>query len=107
MTTFHERIYKLYNEARDHNHRLGRKGFAEMLNVSQGQVNGWLNGVGRPDYEVLKHIAKKANVSTSWLIGETDQRTFEPISKDALPEEARQEYEYLLAYIKSKYNHKS
>lgn len=105
MATFHERICILYNEFRDKHHKFGRKAFADMLGVSLGQLSGWLNGIGRPDFEVLKHIAKNAGVSTNWLIGETEQRTFAPASSDCLPEEARQEYEYLLEYLKSKYNH--
>lgn len=105
MATFHERICILYNEYRDKNYKFGRKAFADMLGVSLGQLSGWLNGIGRPDFEVLKQIAKNADVSTNWLIGETEQRTFAPVSGDCLPEEARQEYEYLLEYIKSKYSH--
>lgn len=103
MATFHERIYTLYVELRNQDHKFGRAAFAKMLNVTLGQLNGWLNGIGNPDFEVLKRIAKNTGVSTNWLIGETENRTFTPISGNDLPIEAREEYEYLLAYLKSKY----
>lgn len=108
MATFFERITQLYEEARDRDYKVGRKAFAKQLNVSLGKVNGWLNGTGRPDPETLKHIARMKNVTTSWLVGETDQRTLKAQpSAPALPEEAQEEYGYLLEYLAHKYREKT
>lgn len=104
MANFHERINQLFEEAKDRNHRIGRKIYAEMLNVTLGQVNGWIDGLGRPDPDTLKEVAKISNVSTSWLVGETDLRSLViPESCDMLPDAAQTEYKMLLDYLKFKY----
>lgn len=104
MATFYERINLLYDEAKDRNHRIGRKAYAEMLDVTLGQVNGWIDGLGRPDPDTLKKIAKISNVSTSWLVGETEFRNLDiPENCDMLPDAAQMEYKMLLDYLKFKY----
>lgn len=105
MPTFRERINVLYEEARDKNHKIGRKGFAEQLGVSLGKVSAWIDGNGRPDFETLKLVAKNIGVSVSWLVGESDLRQIVlPKDAECLPAKAQEEYRILLEYIKVKYN---
>lgn len=105
METFFDRITQLYDEARDENYRVGRNAFAEQLGVSVGKVNGWLNGGGRPDIETLKQIAKRKDVSTSWLVGETDCRKPPTTSSsESLPKEAQKEYQLFLEFLRFKYD---
>lgn len=105
MATFFDRITQLYEEARDENYRVGRNAFAEQLGVSVGKVNGWLNRGGRPDVETLKQIARRKNVSTSWLVGETDCRSQQgsPSGYESLPEEARKECALFFEFLCYKY----
>lgn len=105
MPTFRERINVLYEEARDKNHKIGRKGFAEQLGVSLGKVSAWIDGNGSPDFETLKLVAKNIGVSVSWLVGESDLRQIVlPKDAECLPGKAQEEYKFLLEYIKAKYN---
>lgn len=105
MATFHERINELYDEARDRNFRTKRADFAKQLGVSIGRSNAYIDGNGNPDFETLKLIAKNKGVSVSWLVGETDERTF-PVPKDCveLPAEAKESYELLLAFLKYRFS---
>lgn len=104
MADFHERINVLYEEARDTNYKIGRNAFAKSLDVTIGQLNGWLDGLGKPNSDTLRKVATKANVSVSWLVGETDFRSqLLPQNADALPEAAQQEYKILIDYLKFKY----
>jgi transcriptional regulator with XRE-family HTH domain len=74
MSTFRERLYQLWEEAKDQNHDLTQTQFAERFKATRNQFTGWLDGRGEPDTEALKIIASVNNVSTSWLLGETDIR---------------------------------
>lgn len=105
MATFQDRINLLYQEARYRNYKVGRKAFAEQLGISLGRVSAWLDGNGRPDFELLKEVAKNAGVSVSWLLGETDFRSLViPETANNLPPEAQEEYKFLISCIKQKYN---
>lgn len=105
MATFQDRINLLYQEARYRNYKVGRKAFAEQLGMSLGKVSAWLDGNGRPDFELLKEVAKNAGVSTSWLLGETDFRSLViPETADNLPPEAQEEYKFFISCIKQKHN---
>lgn len=103
MTTFRERINELYEEARDHNHKIGRQGFAELLGVTRGQVNGWIDGTSRPSFEVLQSIAKKAGVTSSWLIGESELRNHPNFKVKGVTPQACHDYLLLLDFLKYKY----
>lgn len=99
MTGFHERITELYKEAQALDYTIGRKAFAELLGVTRSQMNGWLDGTGRPDMHLLKSVAKNSGVETSWLIGESEWRNF-PLRKfTGLPPEAENDYQKLLTYL--------
>lgn len=71
---FHDRINELYEEARDRDHTIGRKLFAQMCGVRRGQMHGWLSRNGSPNVETLRKLAKTCNVSVSWLVGDTNVR---------------------------------
>ncbi len=47
--------------------------FAKEFNISVGTIGNWETGNREPDYEMLKKIAKYFNVSTDYLLGETDE----------------------------------
>lgn len=107
MADFRERINLLYEEARDANYKVGRNAFAQNLDVTIGQLSGWLDGFGKPNSDTLKKIAQKTNVSVSWLVGETDYRNqLLPENCDSLPEEAQAEYRFFMDYLKFKYGAK-
>lgn len=104
MPTFRERLHVLYEEAKDKNYKVGRKGFANQLGITVPKVSAWLDGNGKPDFETLKLVAKNAGVSVSWLVGEGDLREIVlPERADCLPDEAQKEYHFILDYLKYKY----
>lgn len=103
LADFRERINELYDEARDQNHKIGRTGFAELLGVTRGQANGWLDGTSKPNFETLKYIAQKAGVTSSWLIGECELRNYPSIKVSGATPEARRDYLLLLDFLKYKY----
>lgn len=103
MSTFHERFNQLYDEARDRDFRTTRAQFAEQLGLSVGRSNAYIDENGSPNFETLKLIAKNAGVSVSWLVGETDERTFAPRDARELPAEARPYYEMFLKLLESKF----
>lgn len=99
MGIFHERLNELYQEAHALDYTIGRKKFAIQLRVSRGQINGWLDGVSMPSFEMMKKIAQYLGVDVTWLIGETDQRGFLPRCFVGLPKEADEDYQKLLQYL--------
>lgn len=76
MATFKDRINQLYDEAKDTNYKLTQENYASQFRATRNQLKGWLDGRGEPNSEMMKKIAKVHNVSVSWLVGETDIRTF-------------------------------
>lgn len=77
MADFNTRYWELWDEARDRNPKLTRQEFAEYMGVTLGQSNGWLDKGNQPDCDTLLKIAKRANVSVSWLVGEMEIRNFQ------------------------------
>lgn len=74
---FNTRYWDLWDEARDVNPKLSRQEFADLMGVTLGQSNGWLDKGNQPDCDTLVKVAKKANVSVSWLVGETEVRNYQ------------------------------
>lgn len=74
MESLKERLHELYEEMRDKNYKHGRKDFADLCEITKGQLNGYLNGAGESLWETLRRIARKNHVSVSWLLGETNDR---------------------------------
>lgn len=104
MPTFQTRVVELYNHLRDLSiAKYGRKDFAAFLGVSVGKVNGWLDGTGRPDFEMLKQVSAHSGISILWLIGASDEIYIIPEEKSGLPEEAKHDYQLLVQFLKFKY----
>lgn len=66
------RIFKLIKE-----NKSTAKEFAEMVDVSQGNVTDWKNGRANPSLEALRKISKVYNVQLEWLTGDSKYRTKE------------------------------
>lgn len=108
MTTFRKRINILYDEARDKNFRTTRADFAAQLGVSIGKANSYIDGNGKPDFETLKLIARNKGVTVSWLVGETDERTFTvPTDCKELPIEAQGAYDMFMEFLDYKFRIKN
>lgn len=94
----------LWEEARDRNHKIKRVEFAESLGVTAGQSNGWLDTNTEPDCESLITISKHANISVSWLVGETNIRKLDtPVLYNELPAKAADELTEFVKYLRHKY----
>lgn len=105
MTTFRDRMIELFDENKDKNHRFRRKDFARYLGVSIGKANAWLDGNGRPNFELLKNVANHIGVSAAWLIGGDGERTLvlSPGCEE-LPVTAKEDYQLLLEFLAFKYH---
>lgn len=75
MANFRERITELFEREQDKNHKRTQTEFAKELGVTYNQLSSWLNGRALPRADTVLKIAAKANVSSSWLLGETDVQT--------------------------------
>ena len=103
---FKDRFNTLYEES-----GLTQEEFGNLFKASKSQVFHWRNGSGEPDTEQIKFIANACNVSTGWLVGETDiknpyqiiaaHRTDDP--KSPLPEEALKSIEDFKKFIYQKH----
>jgi len=69
MTTFKERIYELWEKAKDENYKITQTEFAAQFGATRNQLKGWIAGTGEPNSEMLKKIAERYNVSTDFLLG--------------------------------------
>lgn len=111
---FQQRIEKLWEEAKDKNYQLTQEEFAMSFGATRNQLKGWLSGAGEPKTTMLKAIAASCNVSTSWLVGETNIRT--PITTiaahrtdnlmDDLPPEAEERVLEFIELMKIKHGKK-
>lgn len=107
MANFRDRLIELFEEAKDRDHKMTRAAFAKMIGVTIGQFNGWIDKESQPGIETLMDIAKCANVSVSWLIGETDSRYLKVQEHElCISAEAREEFIYMVDYLKYKYDKK-
>lgn len=70
MADFGERLRMLRRE-RD----LGQKEVAAWLSLSQSSIGKYEHGERTPTPGVVKQLAEKFNVSTDFLLGNTDMRT--------------------------------
>ena len=75
MANFQERITELFEREQDKNHKRTQTEFAKELGVTYNQLSSWLNGRALPRADTILKIAAKVNVSSSWLLGETDVQT--------------------------------
>lgn len=104
MATFFDRFKILYKEFRRSDYKdNGRIAFAKKLGVSRGQISGWLDGTGSPDFETLKNISKKLKVSTLWLIGEIDEREPKLMQSETSKMKVEKDIEVLLDFLSFKH----
>lgn len=111
MSIFHERINKLYQEAKDSDYSLTQEDYAKRLGTTRSSLRGWLTGKGQPDANGFARIATAENISVDWLVGKTNIRT--PIETIAahrtddptneLPEDARKSIEDFKKFIFEKH----
>lgn len=107
MATFNERIWQLYEDARDRDYKIGRKGFAKMLGVRKGQLDGWLDNGVAPHVEVIKQIARNTGISVLWLIGETEDKEYPSFQMTGLPPEEEENYLIFLEFLRFKHRRKA
>lgn len=103
MTTFAERLNIIYREFRMDASGNGRIAFAKKLQVTKGQLDGWLDGVGAPDFEKLKELSAKLNISVLWLLGISNERA---LRLDEILDEnikIEQSVEMLLDFLRYRY----
>lgn len=92
---------------------------AKTLNVSQGTIANWENGLREPDLSTVQKIAEILNVSVDYLLDAVDSSkrpsqkvTDEDIKfalfhgEEGISDEAYEEVKQFAAFIKQKYKNK-
>ena len=51
---------------------MSQKEFANIFHASQNTISQWENGTRKPSYEIAQEIANFFEVSTDYLLGESD-----------------------------------
>lgn len=74
---FWERFYTLCN-----NQNTKPNPVAKILGISSGSITKWKTTNTIPNGETLIKIADYLNTSVDYLLGRTDDPTFNPIKKD-------------------------
>ncbi|EPR11943.1 helix-turn-helix domain-containing protein [Ruminiclostridium papyrosolvens] len=65
---------------------LNQKELANKLNINPATYRNYENGNREPDFETLISISKFFNVSTDFLLGQSDIRNYESFSQKKLEE---------------------
>ncbi|NLY46817.1 MAG: helix-turn-helix transcriptional regulator [Tissierella sp.] len=103
MSVFGDRLKLLRNEKLK-THGLTQKKLGNMFNVEKGTVSNWENGNRTPDIEVISKLADLFDVSVDYLLGRTDKRKPNHLTKEDMiklaPEYAWLFEEEGLKYIK-------
>lgn len=81
---------------------LNQKELANKLNINPSTYRNYENGNREPDFETLINISKFFNVSTDFLLGQSDFRNYESFSQTKLekPEIPDDEKQLLNSYRK-------
>lgn len=105
---FAERLKKLRSEK-----NMVQKDIAKVLNITTSAYGFYEQGKRTPDQETLIKLADFFDVSIDYLLGKTDIRNYainEPTvalhsdnDYDDLPQEAKDEINNFIDYIRSKY----
>jgi transcriptional regulator with XRE-family HTH domain len=111
VSSFHERINTLYQNAKDVDYTLTQEAYAQRLGTTRSSLRGWLTGKGQPDADGFARIANVENVSVDWLVGKTNAKNPQQTiaahrtddSMDDLPEEALQSIEDFKKFVRAKY----
>ncbi|WP_367783333.1 helix-turn-helix transcriptional regulator [Streptococcus pluranimalium] len=86
---FRERLKKLRLEA-----GLTQKEIAEKFGIKQPTYAQWESGRTKPKGETLEKFANFFNVSTDYLLGNTDQKNASDIDEEALEASLRKSIGY-------------
>lgn len=103
---FKDRLVSLRKEK-----KLTQYELADKLGFSRGQISNYEQGSREPDQETLIKIVSFFDVSVDFMLGLTDIRKYDTISRydnniancDKLPKEAIDEINNFILYIKQKY----
>ncbi|MFU2195044.1 helix-turn-helix domain-containing protein [Streptococcus pluranimalium] len=86
---FPKRLKSLRKEA-----KLTQKDIAEKFGFSQPAYQQWESGKKKPSAETLDKFASFFNVSTDYLLGNTDQKNASDIDEEALEASLRKSIGY-------------
>lgn len=87
----------------------------QLLNVTQGNVSAWENGLWEPSNETLKKLADYFDVSTDYLLGRETENTLVNLDDvqialyegaKGLTEQGKQDVLKYIDFLKSKENKK-
>ncbi|MFW9968593.1 MAG: helix-turn-helix domain-containing protein [Candidatus Odinarchaeota archaeon] len=59
---------------------------SKIFNVSKSTISNYENDIRKPDYEMIKRLAEFYDVSTDYIIGNTDDRNIEVMKDNDIPE---------------------
>lgn len=76
-TSFSTKLLSLRKE-----HNLSLDALGKILGISNQAVSLLEKGKRSPSFEVFFSIVEYFNVSSDWLLGRTDDPTFNPIKRD-------------------------
>lgn len=82
---------------------LNQKDLADKLNINPATYRNYENGNREPDFAILITIARFFNVTTDYLLGESEFKTYESMKKSQLIEDLQlsdDEKQLLLMYRK-------
>lgn len=106
-----DRLKELRNEK-----ELLQKDIAKYLNISTSAYGYYEQGKRVPDSETIKLLANYFNVSTDYLLGISNIRNYNSTERvvalhsdtdyDDLPQEAKDEINNFIEFVKSKYKKK-
>lgn len=96
---------------------LTQASMAKNLNLSPSTIGMWEQNRRSPDSESLKNLSDFFNVSIDYLLGKSNYRNYTDDPKntialhsdkdyDDLPDEARDEINNFIEYVKQKYKNK-
>lgn len=74
MVTFQDRIWEVFEQEKDKEHKCTREKFAKKCGVSKGQMDGYVKGNGQLFCNILEAISANNKVSIGWLTGVSDDR---------------------------------
>lgn len=97
--------------------KLSQTKLAELFNISQQAVSHYEKGIRDIDSSLIKNLAKFFDVSTDYLLGISDIKSYtedpdmtialhSDTDYDELPKEAIDEINNFVEYIKQKYKYK-
>jgi transcriptional regulator with XRE-family HTH domain len=81
VSKFGDRL-KLLRKERLKTDGLTQEKLGNMFNVEKGTVSNWENGNRTPDLQIVSKLADLFNVSADYLIGRTDIRNYNKLTRE-------------------------